>query len=67
MTEKENWIEDCSLGDSRLHRDLVRGLAFQHDHHTLLGEEGCEPGVSWPPDTAYFILVGSSSYMLCAD
>lgn len=24
MTEKENWTEDCALGDSRLHRDLIR-------------------------------------------
>lgn len=45
MTEKENWTEDCALGDSRLHRDLVRGLAFQHNLQTPLGEEGCEPGV----------------------
>ena len=24
VTEKENWTEDCALGDSRLHRDLIR-------------------------------------------
>ena len=57
VTEKENWTEDCALRNSRLHRDLVRGLALQHNPHTPLGEEGCEPGVYWPPDTVVVKLV----------
>ena len=31
MTEKEDQTEDCALRNPRLHRDLVRGLAFQNN------------------------------------
>ena len=49
MIEKEDKTENCALRDSRLYRDLVRGLAFQSDNlHTPLGEEGCEPDVERP-------------------
>ena len=51
VTEKENWTEHCALRNSRLHMDLIRGLAFQHNLHTPLGEVGCEPGVYGPSDT----------------
>ena len=59
MIEKEDKTENCALRDSRLYRDLVRGLAFQSDNlHTPLGEEGCEPdAVERPPDTIVVELV----------
>ena len=58
MIEKEDKTENCALRDSRLYRDLVRGLAFQSDNlHTPLGEEGCEPDVERPPDTIVVELV----------
>ena len=29
MTEKENWTEDCALGDSRFHRDSPSNTTFR--------------------------------------